>query len=164
MNPKIYASSLQSPALTRRGFFYSNACKWEKTNADNCDNNNNVMKKSPFKTCPCCGHEWPAMEAFLEDPTLRMDGYQTHLEDLTGGLFVFTHHTPECGTTLAVEVKQFLPLSNHPILSAEAAQPAANCPQHCMREGCLEPCPEECECNWVREVLKKISEWQKKTP
>lgn len=120
------------------------------------------MKTTPFKACPCCGHEWSNLQAFLNDPTLHPGGYQAHFEDLAGGLFMFTHMISGCGTSLAVEVKRFLSLSDRPILSKKG-EPGDNCPQHCMREGCLEPCPEKCECNWVREVLTKINEWPKET-
>jgi hypothetical protein len=117
-----------------------------------------IMNTEPFKVCTSCGHVWPTMESFLTDPELRLAGYQAHFEDLTGGLFIFTHVHDGCGTSMALPVKKFIPLTARPILSSRSEQPG-NCPGLCMREGCFDPCPEECECNWVRETLWIIKFW-----
>lgn len=92
-----------------------------------------------------------------------MAGYQAHFEDLTGGLFIFTHMHEGCGTSLGIPVVDFMPLSENPILSTRGVQPSSDCPGLCMREGCLDPCPRKCECNWVREILLKIKNWPKPT-
>lgn len=118
------------------------------------------MKQDAFKVCPTCGHVWPTREQFLSDPNLVLAGYQAHFEDLEGGLFFFTHATENCGTTLAIEVKQFTGLSSRPMLNKRTIQPEG-CENLCMREGCFNPCPIQCECSWVREILHMISTWRK---
>lgn len=118
------------------------------------------MKPVPFKTCPNCKQVWPTMEDFLSDPEWIMNGYQVHFDDLEGGLFVFTHVRKGCYTTLAIKVKKFICLTNHPILNKRTVQPAG-CTNLCMREGALEPCPIACECSWVREILQIINTWPK---
>lgn len=119
------------------------------------------MKTEPFKTCTACGLVWPTLESFLDDPSVRLAGYQAHFEELTGGLFIFTHVHDHCGTSLGIPVSRFTALSDRPILSAKGRRPET-CPQLCMREGCFDPCPEKCECSWVREILHKIETWTKK--
>lgn len=120
------------------------------------------MKPEPFKVCPTCGKVWKALDEFLADPELELMGYQVHFEDLTGGLFIFIHHHENCGTTLAVPVGQFTSLSERPILTPRG-QPVEHCPSLCVREGALTPCPNECECVWVREVMQAIRERKKRT-
>jgi len=119
------------------------------------------MQPEPFKTCTSCGHVWPSLEVFLSDPKIVLAGYQPHFDDLTAGLFIFTHLKETCGTSMAIPVHQFIELSNRPILSARTREPEG-CPNLCMRKGCFDPCPVECECNWVRDVLSRIEKWSKK--
>jgi len=116
------------------------------------------MKTSPFKICPSCEHVWPTLEEFLADPDLLLAGYQVHFDDLEAGLFLFTHTQEDCHTTLALVVKDFVSLSQRPILNKRTVQPAG-CENLCMRQGAFDPCPIECECSWVREILQKIKGW-----
>ncbi len=65
-----------------------------------------------FKRCPLCGKIWPSCDEFLDDRSIRLNGYQGNVRRLqigerARGLLLFTHHTPECGTTLALEAKRF---------------------------------------------------------
>jgi len=115
----------------------------------------------PFKICPNCGTVWPALTAFLEDPELEPSGYQVAFQDLAGGLFYFTHTRSGCGTTMAIPVKVFASLSNRPFLTLHGEQPKC-CPALCLRQSVLDPCPEECECVWVREILQIVRNWKKK--
>ncbi|MFA7256730.1 MAG: hypothetical protein WC047_04070 [Kiritimatiellales bacterium] len=114
-----------------------------------------------FKTCPHCRVVWQTLEHFLSDPQLKLAGYQVHFEDLKGGLFYFTHLSKNCGTTLSIPVEKFTGLSNRRILAAHGKQPD-DCPNLCVRKESLDPCPAECECLWVREIMKIICDWKKR--
>lgn len=116
------------------------------------------MKEAPFKTCPNCGVVWETLDAFLSDSELEQAGYQVNFVDLRGGLFYFTHLVEGCGTTMAVPVGQFTSLSNRPVLANRRTEEHASCSNLCVRKGDLSPCPAECECVWVREVMQAIKE------
>ncbi|MCP4641669.1 MAG: FHA domain-containing protein [bacterium] len=110
-----------------------------------------------FKTCPGCGVAWLSQERFLKDPAVALAGYQVRFEDLSGGLFQFAH---TCGTTLAVPVSDFRHLYggktfDEPLTGTEA------CPGYCKSEDELRPCPAECMCARIREVLQVVRGWPK---
>ncbi len=116
------------------------------------------MKEAPFKTCPNCGVVWETINDFLADPELNQGGYQVNFIDLKGGLFYFTHAVEGCGTTLAVPVGQFTTLSTRPLLANRRTKKPEGCSDLCVRRGDISPCPLECECVWVREVMQVIKE------
>lgn len=118
------------------------------------------MKTKPFKICTTCSKAWETLEDFLSDPEVSLTGYQVYFEDLGGGLLCFTHLHENCFTMLAIPAKEFTKLSSRPFLASHGKQPAC-CPGLCMRQGALEPCPVECECLWVREVMQVIRDWDK---
>lgn len=99
----------------------------------------------------------------MADPELEFAGYQVNFIDLEGGLFYFSHLRENCGTTLAIHVKAFTGLSNRPFLARRGEQPGGKCPGSCVRKGDLRPCPVECECGWVREVMQIIQNWEKRS-
>jgi hypothetical protein len=115
------------------------------------------MNTEPFKTCPNCKHIWPTLENFLDDPAIELAGYQVHFEDIKGGLFLFSHTSPECRTTLAIQVKEFHPLTDQPLLSDRLCHGA----EFCARKGDIIKLPKQCECQWVRHVLELIKNWAK---
>ena len=117
---------------------------------------------TPFKRCSSCDADWPTLESFLSDPKVVLAGYQVPFDDLEGGLFFFTHRDDECGTTLAISVKDFLPLNDLPLL-AERDTKLCTGSEFCVRHGALSRHPVKCECAWVRDILQIIREW-KKTP
>ena len=116
------------------------------------------MEKTPFKTCPNCGVVWQTLNDFLVDPALEQGGYQINFLDLRGGLFYFTHAVEDCGTTMAVPVGQFTSLSKRNFLANRRIEEHEGCSSLCVRRGDLSPCPVECECVWVREVMQVIKE------
>ncbi len=120
------------------------------------------MKAAPFKICPMCSNHWEMLEDFLSDHELELSGYQVSFIDLKGGLFYFSHTKPGCGTTLAIPVNEFTGLSNRPMLASQGKQSKC-CPELCVRKNDLEPCPVECECSWVREIMQIIRNWKKQT-
>jgi hypothetical protein len=110
-----------------------------------------------FKTCPHCGTTWQTLEDFLNDPALELSGYQVHFVELENGLFYFTHHTERCGTTLAVPVQAFTTLTRRSFLAPCGHLAADGCSKLCVRGDTRTPCPAECECGWVREVMQEIN-------
>jgi len=118
------------------------------------------VKTNPFKTCPTCSKHWKTLDDFLADPELVLSGYQVNFTDLKGGLFYFSHVHSDCGTTLAIPVKEFTCLSVRNMLASRGEQPNC-CPSLCVRQGALDPCPTECECVWVREIMQVVLNWKK---
>ena len=116
------------------------------------------MKEKSFKICPACGAVWETMDEFLADPTLKLNGYQVHFDDLKGGLFYFTHYIENCGITMALVASDFTSLSDRKLRAPSGCQPGGECPGSCVRKNDLSPCPIECECVWVREVVQIIKE------
>jgi hypothetical protein len=106
-----------------------------------------------FKICPHCGKMWLNRAEFLEDLGLEVIGYQADFEAIECGLFLFNHH--DCKTTLAVPAGKFKDLHNAPFFSERKTGSEA-CPGYCLNQHELEPCPAECACAWVRDVLQTI--------
>lgn len=111
-----------------------------------------------FKKCPCCGHLWRTREVFLSDEKLKLNGYLADLKQLEEGLFLFTHLTRGCGSTMAVKAGTFKDLYTGPIYR-ERKTGSEDCPGHCLHTYDLAPCPAKCECAYVREVLQVIEHW-----
>jgi len=109
-----------------------------------------------------CGHHWPESADFLSDPHVRLNGYQPAFEALETGLFIFSHETPDCGTSLALPTGAFRFLHTGPVFR-QSCLGKENCPGYCLQGHNLSPCPEACECAWVREVLHKINNHPKRT-
>lgn len=113
-----------------------------------------------FKRCSMCDVEWGTREAFLKDPCVHLSGYQANFADLEAGLFLFTHMTQSCGTTLAIYASQFTDLHDGPIFE-KSLNGTSGCPKLCTRSKSLEACPQHCECAFVRDVLQKVLNWPK---
>ncbi|MFZ2198631.1 MAG: hypothetical protein WAV13_12900 [Thermodesulfovibrionales bacterium] len=120
------------------------------------------MKKTQsvcFKKCSKCGFVWPGRTSFLNDPDLRMIGYQPDFEELMAGLFLFHHN---CGTSLAIKADAFEDLYDGPMFK-EKLRGTKDCGGHCLHKGDLSPCPTKCECAYVREIVQVILTWPKKS-
>jgi hypothetical protein len=61
----------------------------------------------PFKICPKCAAAWETRDGFLDDAEIHLNGYQASIENLESGLFLFTHTSGNCGTTMSVSVRMF---------------------------------------------------------
>ena len=114
-----------------------------------------------FKTCPNCDHPWPDRDGFLSDPALSLVGYQPNYGELTAGFFLFAHDVPECGTSLAIEAGEFTDMHKGPIFE-DRLKGTDKCPGLCLHESNLNPCPEKCECCYVRDVLQTVKDWPKR--
>ena len=121
------------------------------------------METVPFKVCMTCSASWKTLEDFLSDPELKLVGYQVAFEDLEEGLFYFNHRRQNCGTTLAIPVKDFTALSLRPIVTCRTTPQEECSPGLCVRQGSLEPCPVACECVWVREIMQVVLNWKKQS-
>lgn len=113
-----------------------------------------------FKECTMCHKSWRNREAFLSDPEIRVVGYQPNFLHLAAGLFLFNHIRTGCGTTVALPAGQFTDLYRGPIFEVPR-EAVKKCPEFCMEDSSLEPCPERCECAYVREVLQIARHWPK---
>lgn len=110
-----------------------------------------------FKRCPMCDVAWSSREGFLSDPAVAVAGYQVNFDDLVAGFFLFQH---TCGTSLGIRVGAFRDLYDGEVFEAVATG-TEECPGYCLRIQELEPCPAECECAYVREVLQVVRNWPK---
>ena len=117
-----------------------------------------------FKECPTCQHKWETREELLNDPTLRLVGYQVNYVDLEAGLFLFNHDIDECGTSLAIDAGEFTDMHKGEIFEDHTKETVSNCPGYCDERRFLGPCSEKCECSYVRDVLDKVKEWPKDKP
>ena len=113
-----------------------------------------------FITCSKCYASWNDREAFLSDPGIDLVGYQAHFKKLVTGYFLFNH---SCKTTMALKVSQFTDLYHGPIFM-ERKTGGDECPGYCLRENCMEACPAECECAYIRHILMLLHKWPKQRP
>ena len=120
-----------------------------------------MSTSTPFKTCPMCGTIWAEREVFLSDQNLELNGYQADFEKLEYGLFYFTHQTPDCRSTMALQTVDFLDLYTGTRYS-ERRTGEAECPGYCLDRDQLNRCDALCECAFFREIIQLIRERQKK--
>jgi hypothetical protein len=111
-----------------------------------------------FKKCTFCGHLWQSRKDFLEDAATDLIGYQVNFDNLSLGFFLFNHLN--CGTTLGIPAGLFKDLYNGPVFT-ERLTNTEKCPELCLHESELEPCPEKCECAYVREIIQAVRNWPK---
>jgi hypothetical protein len=84
-----------------------------------------------------------------------LNGYQADFEKLEYGLFFFTHHHPDCNSTLAIEVVDFWDLYKGPRY-LQRRTGAAECPGYCLDKNQLARCDALCECAFVRDLVQVI--------
>ena len=113
-----------------------------------------------FRTCSNCGVAWETREAFLGDPGISLVGYQVYFERLLEGHFMFNH---TCRTTLALPAGRFRDLYDGPVFFEENTG-SDTCPGYCLYSRELRPCPEKCECAFVREIVQIVRAWPKDRP
>ena len=123
-----------------------------------------IMKKESqqeeqyFKQCPSCGEVWQTQQNFLNDRNLNIIGYQVNFLRLELGYFLFNHN--KCRTTLSLLANSFKNLYSGPVYKERKTQ-TADCPEYCLKESALDPCPAYCECAYVREIIQIIRNWHK---
>lgn len=105
-----------------------------------------------FKQCSLCGGKWIDREKFLSDPEIHLVGYQVNFKKLTSGYLLFNH---ACKTTLAIKAIEFEDLYDGEMYS-ERKTGTDDCPGYCLHISNLKPCPAECECAFIREILQIV--------
>jgi len=110
-----------------------------------------------YKRCPNCDFQWTVREDLLSDRNIELVGYQVNFKRLEAGILLFNHR---CKGTLALYAGDFADLHDGPIFEKRAFG-KDDCPGHCLHEEDFRPCPVECECAYVRNVLHKIKSWPK---
>ena len=123
----------------------------DRTMSTACDNN------TSFKTCPMCNAEWQTMEEFFADPTLSFNGYQANFGILDEGLFLFTHDTETCGSTMGIKVRSFVSLFSGEKYSGSKAL-SKDCPRYCLDQNNLERCDAHCNNAFAREISHIIQD------
>ena len=108
-----------------------------------------------FKKCPKCGFEWASRDGFLIDDSAKIIGYQVDFTELMSGLFLFNH---SCNTTLAIKANDFADLYEGPVYKVRATG-SDECPEFCLYQDELSPCPAQCECAHVREIIQIIKNY-----
>lgn len=98
---------------------------------------------------------------FLEDSQIVLIGYQVDFQTLKAGLFLFNHHREGCFSTLSIRAEQFMDLYQGPIFQ-ERKTGTSECLGYCLHREELGPCPAQCECAFVREVLQIVLHWPKR--
>jgi hypothetical protein len=114
-------------------------------------------KPAPFRTCRICNATWQTREDFISDPDIVIVGYQVHFKALTEGFFLFNHN---CRDTISIKAGEFSDLYKGPMFENRLAG-TDECPGHCLHEEDLGPCPSECECAYVREIIRIIKNCKK---
>ncbi len=110
-----------------------------------------------YKRCPSCDFGWTEREDLLADRDIELVGYQVNFMRLEAGIILFNHR---CKGTLALLAEDFTDLYEGPIFEKKAYG-TDRCPGHCLHEEDFRPCPVECECAYVRNVLHQIKNWPK---
>jgi hypothetical protein len=116
------------------------------------------MAMNNFKKCTSCEEVWGSREDFLNDPATIIRGYQVHFDELELGYFLFDHDV--CGTTLALRAGGFTDLYEGEVYK-ERLTGTQSCPGYCLSAKELRPCPEKCECAYVRDVIQIVKKWEK---
>lgn len=99
-----------------------------------------------------CSMIWTSRDEFIMDKNLKLNGYQVDFENLTLGLFFFTHTIPGCHTTLALRVEHFLDL--HPGPKYKALDVGGeNCPGYCRKTNEVRQCNNSCQGVYVRDIM-----------
>jgi hypothetical protein len=114
-----------------------------------------------FRVCTC-GFSWKTREDFLADPKVSIVGYQVNFEHLREGFFLFNHLEGGCYTTMSIHAAEFLDLYTGTIFQ-DRLTGAFECSGQCLHQSNLAPCPAQCECAYVREVVTLVKNWSKRS-
>ncbi len=110
-----------------------------------------------FHLCPSCKFVWSTRAEFLSDPGVDLTAYQASFVDLVAGVFLFRHR---CDGLLTLHAGEFTDLYHGPIFAIPLTG-SEGCPGYCLRQDELRPCPARCECAYVREILRIVTNWPK---
>lgn len=110
-----------------------------------------------FQQCPSCKALWPTRAGFLADPDVRLVGYKAIFSDLPAGVLLFEHR---CNGLVTIHAGEFADLYDGPIFSVPQTG-GASCPGYCLHVEELRPCPAQCRCAFLREIVHLIHNWPK---
>ena len=110
--------------------------------------------------CTLCKSDWDTLDRFLEDNSLLFNGYQPYPNKPEKGLFLFTHKSDSCGTTLSLKVQKFKKLSDESTkFSMFVIGKEDDCEGHCLDGNDLSTCnSKNCPGTDVRKLIKAIQE------
>ena len=111
-----------------------------------------------FKKCSCCESPWFTRDEFLQDENIELIGYQVNFSHLELGYFLFNHLT--CKSTIAIPAGLFKDLYAGPVY-AQRLTGTEVCQGFCEDVEVLEPCENQCECVYVREIMQIVRDWPK---
>lgn len=114
-----------------------------------------IIMNTVFKTCPMCAQSWADLNSFLNDKTIVLNGFQPNFSCEGRGHFYFTHNVKQCGSSMLIQVENFLPLYNGTRFSQDL-QFTAECPELCLEPQRLERCQSKCKNAFVREIAQII--------
>ena len=110
-----------------------------------------------FKQCSVCGHRWATRRDFMADVNVEIIGYQANFKNLTSGLLYFNH---VCKNTIALHADVFADLYDGPVFKERKFE-TDECPGYCLHKADLRPCPAECECSYIREIMQLLKRAKK---
>ncbi len=119
---------------------------------DGVDAPDAAADEKPFKTCGVCQDAWATRNDFLTDAKITLTGYQANFVAVEKGLFLFNH---TCGATLSLKVHELADLYPGPIYE-EPKTGSRDCPGYCLHANEFRPCPAQCECAYVRDILQLL--------
>jgi hypothetical protein len=108
-----------------------------------------------FKECTLCKTVWSTRFEFLYDPQIRLIGYQMNVKNVERGLLLFNHLS--CRNTLALDVIDLSTMYDGPFYR-ENKHGSQECPAYCLNQDSFEPCPVQCACAYIREIMKIIQD------
>lgn len=111
-----------------------------------------------FEQCPSCKAPWPTRAGFLADPDVRLIRYRTVFSDLLAGVFLFQHR---CEGLVTIHASEFADLYDGPIFETRQTG-GTKCPGYCLHVEELRPCPVQCQCAFLREIVHLIHNWPKR--
>ncbi len=112
-----------------------------------------ALVAAPFKVCTYCRQSWTNRREFIISPEVAIIGFQPDFYIPEEGLFLFNHISSGCGTTMAIEVINFIDLYHGPIYH-ELNRGKEGCKGHCLNISNLEPCGANCLMNHIRELIQ----------
>ncbi len=108
-----------------------------------------------FMTCKQCGKAWGERCEFFSDQTIVLSGCHMEADHPVSSALLFDHKAADCGTTIAVGVRQLDDLftgTRHKVKWATSPM----CPGMCFDPTNTEPCDKECACAYVRGILQEV--------
>ncbi len=116
---------------------------------------NTLPTTPPFKTCSKCGQTWSSARSFVEDPTVKLNGYLPDFNDSANGLIIVTHRIKDCNSSISVKTTVFEHLYTGP-KHKEHMRAEEGCTGKCFMYDDFSSCSNECDMRWVREVMSMI--------